>query len=79
MVIRVRTKRIFTLLVVLACILCLTGCRKTCTCIKNNGTSHTFTAEEVKANHGSCQNMKYMYNDGTYDPMASYYSVCNWD
>ena len=59
--------------------LCLTGCRKTCTCIKNNGTSHTFTAEEVKKQNGSCQAMKYMYSDGTYDPMVSYYSVCEWD
>lgn len=55
------------------------GCRKTCTCIKNNGTSHTFTADEVRAHNGTCQSMKYIYNDGTYDPSASYYSVCSWD
>ena len=74
-----KMKKKIILLPALVCILCLAGCRKTCTCIKNNGTSHTFTAEEVKKNNGSCQNMKYMYNDGTYDPLASYYSVCQWD
>lgn len=59
--------------------LTMTGCRKNCICIKNNGTSHTYTADEVKANHGTCQNMKYMYSDGTYDPSVSYYSTCQWD
>lgn len=73
-------KRSAILLLVLALLsLTFSGCRKTCTCIKNNGTSHTFTAEEVKAHDGTCQSMKYMYNDGTYDPMVSYYSVCDWD
>lgn len=78
-VIQRKMTRCTTLLVALAGLMCLTGCRKTCTCIKNNGTSHTFTAEEVKAHDGTCQSMKYMYNDGTYDPMVSYYSVCDWD
>lgn len=73
-------KRSAILLLVLALLsLTFSGCRKTCTCIKNNGTSHTFTAEEVKAHDGTCQSMKYMYNDGSYDPMVSYYSVCDWD
>ncbi len=72
-----RSARLFLVLALLS--LTFSGCRKTCTCIKNNGTSHTFTAEEVKAHDGTCQSMKYMYNDGTYDPMVSYYSVCDWD
>ena len=72
-------KSCFLCLAVLVCILCLAGCRKTCTCIKNNGTSHTFTAEEVKEHNGTCQTMKYMYSDGTYEPTVSYYSVCEWD
>ena len=72
-------KESVTLMLALVGILCLTGCRKTCTCVKNNGTSHTFTAEEVKAQNGDCQSMKYMYSDGSYDPTVSYYSVCNWD
>lgn len=72
-------KKSYVLLLALACTMCLTGCRKTCTCIKNNGTSHTFTAEEVKAQNGTCQNMKYMYSEGSYDPTVSYYSSCQWD
>lgn len=72
-------KKKYMLLLALVCIMCLTGCRKTCICIKNNGTSHTYTADEVKANHGTCQNMKYMYSDGTYDPSVSYYSACEWE
>ena len=73
-------RRIITILP-LAVMLTLTlaGCRKTCTCIKNNGTSHTFTAEEVKAQNGTCQNMKYMYSEGSLDPTVSYYSTCQWD
>jgi len=59
--------------------LTMAGCRKTCTCIKNNGTSHTFTAEEVKNSNGTCQNMKYMYSEGSIDPTVSYYSTCQWD
>ncbi len=69
---------LFISLLIITCF-SVTGCRKTCTCIKNNGTSHTFTAEEVKANNGDCQTMRYMYSDGTYDPTVSYYSVCSWD
>ena len=72
-------KKYYTVLLALACIACLTGCRKTCTCIKNNGTSHTFTAEEVKAHNGTCQNMKYVYSDGSNTPIVSYYSTCEWD
>ena len=72
-----RSARLLLVLALLSPAFC--SCRKTCTCIKNNGTSHTFTAEEVKAHDGTCQSMKYMYNDGTYDPMVSYYSVCDWD
>lgn len=82
MVIHVRNKTMrkrIALILALACIMCLTGCRKNCICIKNNGTSHTYTADEVKANHGTCQNMKYMYSDGTYDPSVSYYSACEWE
>ena len=82
MVIHVRNKTMrkrIALIMAFVCIMCLTGCRKTCTCIKNNGTSHTFTAEEVKAQNGTCQNMKYMYSDGTINPTVSYYSVCQWD
>lgn len=71
--------RFLVAVVCVVCLVCLAGCRKTCTCIKNNGTSHTYTAEEVKAHNGTCQNMKYMYSDGSYDPTVSYYSTCEWD
>lgn len=55
------------------------GCRKTCTCLGYNGATHTYTADEVNDNGGSCSGMEYMYTPGSSGADIRHYTVCNWD
>jgi predicted aminopeptidase len=50
----------------------LTSCHKTCTCIAYNGSSHSYTADEVDDHGVTCSNMVYQAG-------IQYYSVCSWD
>ncbi|MBQ9417386.1 MAG: hypothetical protein IJU19_02265 [Bacteroidales bacterium] len=55
------------------------SCRKSCTCLAYNGTSHTYSADEVDDHGGSCSGMEYMYTPGSSGADNRYYTVCNWD
>ena len=63
---------LITLLTAAYCLLILTSCHKTCTCIDYNQIEHTFTADEVDARGVTCPNM--IYQAG-----VQYFSVCSWD
>lgn len=52
--------------------LAATGCHKTCTCIRNDGTEHRYTADEVKAAGKTCYEMR--SQGGLYH----YYAYCEW-
>ena len=44
-----------------------------------NGTEHTYTADEVAEQRGSCTDMEYMYTHETSGAIVRYYTVCEWD
>jgi len=51
----------------------LTGCRKQCACIHNNGTIIYFSKTEVEdSNGGSCSGMKYQSG-------VEYFVACDWE
>ena len=70
-------KQRIRILLVACCVLgassMLTGCRKQCACIHNNGTIIYFSKTEVEdSNGGSCSGMK--YQSGT-----EYFVACDWE
>lgn len=68
-----------TLLLTVLATLTLASCHKTCTCLAYNGTEHTYTADEVAEQRGSCTDMEYMYTHETSGAIVRYYTVCEWD
>ena len=52
----------------------LTACHKNCVCQGYDGSSHTYTEEEVDARNVTCDNMIYL--EGS---LYRFYSVCDWE
>lgn len=65
----------FTLLMALAGLACLTGCHKTCTCVRYDGTEHEYTSDEVDDYDASCSTMRDAVN---LELGTMYYSYCEW-
>lgn len=65
-------KSIKTLMILAASALLLTACHKNCVCQGYDGSSYTYTAEEVDAHGVTCPNMIYQANQ-------QFYAVCDWE
>ncbi len=66
-------RKILLTLFALTALASLGACHKTCTCVRYDGASHTFSADEVDAiAGGNCDDM--IIQAG-----IRYYTVCNWD
>ncbi|KWW31671.1 MAG: hypothetical protein AUK63_365 [bacterium P3] len=66
--------KITAMLMLVAMAGCLmSGCRKQCACIHNNGTIIYYNKSEVEdINGGSCSGMKYQSG-------VEYYVACDWE
>ncbi|MBR1799643.1 MAG: hypothetical protein IJ761_07125 [Bacteroidales bacterium] len=65
-------KRFFAIAALAMLTLGLTSCHKECGCVSYDGSEHVYSAAEVEANGGSCDNMVWL---GT----TRFYSVCSWE
>ena len=61
-------------LAVLLSLFSLTACHKNCVCQGYDGSSHTYTADEVDARGVTCANMIYLNGQ-----LYQFYAVCEWD
>ena len=68
-------KRIMIALAATVACVALTGCRKTCTCVRYDGTEHAYTSDEVDDYDASCSTMRDAVN---LELGTMYYSYCEW-
>lgn len=65
-------KKILSSLALVGLLLTLSACHRDCVCQGYDGSSHTYTEEEVDAHNVTCANMIYQANE-------QFYAVCNWE
>lgn len=71
-----KNKKCFMLLAAaLACLAGLSGCHKTCTCVRYDATEHDYTADEVAEYGVNCAAMRDAVNR---ELGTVYYSYCEW-
>lgn len=68
-------KKYFMSLAALACMAGLSGCHKTCTCVRYDGTEHENTSDEVDDYDATCSTMRDAVN---LELGTMYYSYCEW-
>ena len=57
-----------------AALLLLASCHKNCVCQGYDGSSHTYTSDEVDARGVSCDNMIYLQGQ-----LYQFYAICEWE
>ncbi len=68
-------RKMILLSAALACLAGLSGCHKTCTCVRYDGTERYYTADEVDEYDVSCTAMRDAIN---LQLGTMYYSYCEW-
>ncbi len=68
-------KKYFMSLAALTCLTILSGCHKTCTCVRYDATEHSYTSDEVDDYGVTCSAMRDAVNR---ELGTIYYSYCEW-